>query len=71
MDDIELYEFFKDFSCEYFQLDYDHKAHCWDIYYGHRHAKVSREDLVKLESQLKEFKLKYLPKQEPLGYEPD
>ena len=65
-DDIELYEFFKEFGCGHFNIQYNHHAHCWKIQFGHRSTEISREDLVKLESQLKELKLKYIPKQKPL-----
>lgn len=68
MDDIELYEFFKGFSCKHFDLSYSHDVHYWNIVYGDRNAEISREDLVKLESQLKELRLKYIPKQKPLEY---
>lgn len=71
MDDIELYEFFKDFDCKYFSLNYSHDVHCWNIQYGDRNKEISKEDLLKLESQLKELKLKYFPKLKPLEYIPD
>lgn len=73
MDDIELYEFFKDFSCNHFSLNYNHDAHCWNIQYGNREIEISKEDLLKLELYLKEFRLKYIPEPEPnvLKYIPD
>ncbi len=64
IDDIELYEFFKGFSCEHFDIEYDHNNHCWNICFEYRSDNISREDLIKLESQLKELSLKYLNKPE-------
>ena len=64
IDDIELYEFFKDFSCGHFNIQYDHDTHCWNTKFEHRTEEVSREDLVKLESYLKEFSFKYHNKPE-------
>jgi len=66
MDDIELYKFFKDFSCGHFNLQYSHHSHHWNIQYGYNSIEISREDLVKLEAQLKELKLKYIPKPKPM-----
>lgn len=63
IDDIELYEFFKEFSCKHFNIRYAHDKHCWNIQSGHTSVEISREDLVKLESQLKELELKYIPVQ--------
>ena len=75
IDDIELYEFFKGFSCEHFDLNYSHDVHCWNIKVGYRNVEISREDLVKLESFLKELSLKYLniPPEKPkvMEYIPD
>lgn len=72
MDDIELYEFFKGFDCGYFSLNYSHEEHSWNIQCGNIDKEISKEDLLKLESHLKELELKYFPKQkEALEYIPD